>query len=141
MELVAKDLMETKLLFAKADWHLEELAKFLIDHNISGAPVLDAQGKTVGVVSATDMVRLHASTTDRQQTVATIMTPKIHCVGVQTPISEVVKEMLTTHRHRLFVEDKDKIVGINTTFNLLQFIDENLEGEIFTTENLPDLSL
>lgn len=39
---------------------VRDLAKLLDWHQISGAPVVDAAGKVVGVVSATDLVRLAA---------------------------------------------------------------------------------
>lgn len=42
---------------ARADWTIEELRNFLVEHSISGAPVCDQRGKLVGVVSSTDVLR------------------------------------------------------------------------------------
>ena len=42
---------------ADADMSLYELAKFLNNEGIHGAPVVDASGRLVGVVSYTDLVR------------------------------------------------------------------------------------
>lgn len=54
----ARDLMTPKVLAAHADWSLERLAEFLIENNISGAPVLSDSGfLLVGAVSMSDLVR------------------------------------------------------------------------------------
>lgn len=54
------DLMTRSLLVANADWRVSELAEFLVSNGISGAPVVDAHERVVGVVSVTDIAR-HAS--------------------------------------------------------------------------------
>jgi CBS domain-containing protein len=58
------DVMQREVLAASAGWSLEELAGFLVDNGISGAPVTEEDGELVGVVSMTDMVR-HSSMPSR----------------------------------------------------------------------------
>lgn len=53
----ARDLMTDRVLAVQADWSLEELASFLTDHGISGAPVVSEYGNVIGVVSMTDLAR------------------------------------------------------------------------------------
>lgn len=55
--LTAKDVMTRTVLTAQADWPINRLAEFLIEHDISGAPVTSGFGALVGVVSLTDIVR------------------------------------------------------------------------------------
>jgi CBS domain-containing protein len=55
--LTARDIMTTEILGVKADWPLDRLAEFLVENSISGAPVLSDEGKLLGVVSLTDIVR------------------------------------------------------------------------------------
>jgi predicted transcriptional regulator len=55
--LTAKDVMNPHIISVPADWTIEELAQFLIDKAITGAPVVSESGKLVGVVSLTDIVR------------------------------------------------------------------------------------
>jgi CBS domain-containing protein len=52
----AKDLMTTDVHTVEADWPLTRVAQFLVDHEISGAPVVD-DGTLVGVISLTDLAR------------------------------------------------------------------------------------
>jgi len=60
--MTASDVMQREVLAAEADWSLEELARFLVDNGISGAPVTE-DGELVGVVSMTDILR-HGSLPD-----------------------------------------------------------------------------
>ena len=51
------EIMSTKVVCVTADLSLEELTHLFVEHGISGAPVVDDRGKTIGVVSKTDVVR------------------------------------------------------------------------------------
>ena len=55
--LTAADLMTTKVLAVPADMPVDQLADFLVTHNISGAPVVNEEDALVGVVSLTDLAR------------------------------------------------------------------------------------
>jgi len=57
----AKDLMTTEVLAAQADWPLNRLAEFLVENDISGAPVVDDTSRLIGHVSLMDLVRHSAS--------------------------------------------------------------------------------
>ncbi len=70
-EITVSDVMQREVLAAKADWSLEQLADFLVDNGISGAPVTAADDRLVGVVSLTDIVRqnrLQDQSTGREDT-------------------------------------------------------------------------
>jgi CBS domain-containing protein len=54
---IAAEVMTRNVLSVRADWSVTELATFLCDHSISGAPVVSGEGKPLGVVSLTDIVR------------------------------------------------------------------------------------
>jgi CBS domain-containing protein len=54
--ITAADLMNPEVLTVREDWTVEQLADFLIGHEISGAPVEAEDGRLVGVVSLRDIV-------------------------------------------------------------------------------------
>lgn len=58
--LKVRDLMQTGVVTATPEATARELARMLADAQISGVPVLDGGGRLVGVVSASDLVRLAA---------------------------------------------------------------------------------
>jgi len=55
--LTAKDIMNARVLSVRDDMAVSDLAAFLLDNELSGAPVRDVGGKLVGVVSVTDLAR------------------------------------------------------------------------------------
>jgi len=55
--LTAKDLMNQDVLSVSVDWPIDKLSDFFIENSISGAPAISEDGKLVGVVSLTDIVR------------------------------------------------------------------------------------
>lgn len=55
--IFAKDIMNRDILSVGMDWSMDQLADYLIENSISGAPVTSEDGKLLGVVSLTDIVR------------------------------------------------------------------------------------
>ena len=53
--ITASDLMNPVVLTVRDDMTVRELAEFLIEHEIHGAPIEDREGKLVGVVSVVDI--------------------------------------------------------------------------------------
>ncbi len=60
-------VMKREVLAVDADWSLEELARFLVDNRISGAPVVSADGEPIGVVSLTDVARFRGAPEQRAE--------------------------------------------------------------------------
>lgn len=58
--LSVRDIMNAKVVTVGPDTTVRQLARLLADEEISGAPVVDPNGSLLGVVSATDVVRLAA---------------------------------------------------------------------------------
>ncbi len=143
--------MTRGVLTVDADWSVSELAIFLEDHAISGAPVVDADGALLGVVSVTDVARrgaiaessateTHAfyhhgveravareeaarfRVVDDASKVRAIMTPMIFSVDVTAPVEEVADAMIRGRIHRLFVMEKEKLVGVISSLDLLPLI-------------------
>jgi CBS domain-containing protein len=55
--LRVSEVMTRSVLACRADWTVDELRRFLVEHGISGAPVVDEAGDLAGMVSATDVLR------------------------------------------------------------------------------------
>ncbi len=53
--ITASDLMSPDVLTVPEDLSVRELAAFLVDNEITGAPVTDREGRLVGVVSVMDI--------------------------------------------------------------------------------------
>jgi len=58
--LKAKDIMTLDVITVKPETTVEELARLLIEHKISGAPVVDDDNQLVGVVTENDLIKKNA---------------------------------------------------------------------------------
>ena len=61
LNVKVKDLMTTEVVTFKPSDKIREVAETLRAKKISGAPVVDEQGKVVGVVSEADIMKLNAT--------------------------------------------------------------------------------
>lgn len=57
LELTAANLMTKDIIVLPREMPLQEAARLLLQNQIGGAPVVDNQGRCVGVLSTTDFVR------------------------------------------------------------------------------------
>ena len=147
-----KDLMNPDIMTVADDMTTDELARYLIEREISGAPVVDSQGHLIGVVSMTDIGRNMAEPSDvessrssgfyrdlaadvmedigeryveeRAVTVRDVMTPVIHQVPVTASVAEAARIMSDQHIHRLVVTQGKEPVGIITSMDVLKMVAE-----------------
>ncbi|MEW6066318.1 membrane protein [Desulforamulus profundi] len=59
--MIAKDIMKTEVITVSEDTTIEEIARILTDHKISGVPVANGEGKLVGIVTEGDLLRKEAN--------------------------------------------------------------------------------
>ena len=147
----AGDIMTRGVLTVDADWSVAELATFLEDHAISGAPVVDRNGAVLGVVSVTDIARGGTTTNETAEgphpfysqgieralareeisrfrvvedssTVRDIMTPMIFSVYPSTSVREVADTMIRGRIHRLYVMDGPQLVGVISSLDMLTLV-------------------
>lgn len=118
--LIARDVMNTELLTVQDDMTVAELAEFLIDNEISGAPVEDADGRLVGVVSLSDVVR---AMTGRDQAVLTHPEPEFYLRGWE-------EKWNAEDLAGLRVADADETVGEIMTPSILAVDEETPIGKV-----------
>ena len=99
---------------------VSELIALLEERFISGAPVVDKEGKMLGMVSKTDIVgQLFRAGTIQLSYAEDVMTPFVFKVTPHDPLERLVDIMLASRIHRIVVTLEDRPVGIVTTLDLL----------------------
>jgi len=106
--IVVDDFMTTHLSTARPEMDLLALVDLLLVQGISGAPVVDPDGKLVGMISEQDCLRKILVGTyqgDIGGRVEDAMTSPAETVKMGASIVEVAEQMLATNRRRFPVVD------------------------------------
>lgn len=140
----ACDVMTPEVIHARPEMSIREAAALLAKHSISALPVLDSDGKLVGIVSEGDLLRRYEiSTGDRHRSwwlqlltsnrelaseyvkehgrsVKDVMTAEVVTVYEDTPLADIA-EVLERHRiKRVPVMKNGRMTGIVSRANLVR---------------------
>jgi CBS domain-containing protein len=138
----AQDVMTTHVVTLTPDTTVLDAAKRFVEHRISGAPVVEADGHVVGVLSEGDLLRRVEIGTDgsrrtswldfftdssavayvksHAQRVEDVMTRDVIAVDVDTPLSEIATLLESRGIKRVPVLHDHRLAGIVSRSNLLQ---------------------
>jgi len=140
----ALDVMTTNVVTVKPDMTVREAAKVLLEHGISGVPVVDAETESVvGMLSEGDLLHRTEIETDKRRRswwldrfatstdaedyvkshgakVADVMTRDVVAVDEETPLGEIAGILETRRIKRVPVTRKGKLVGIVSRANIVQ---------------------
>jgi len=124
----------------REDVSIEALTALFLERGISGAPVVDADGFPVGVVSKTDVVRERYENGDSvdaeyevpdgfhpgpiaRGTVGDIMTPLAFTLNEYSPLSRAAALMSCEGVHRIpVVSDDGRVVGILSSLDVMRWV-------------------
>ncbi len=123
--LQVKDVMTTEVHSVSASSTIEDIVKLFLSHNISGAPIIDANRKVVSVVSQSDLIQFIAMG-GLQKRIGDFSKKlpepnDLICVKTSDPFKEVFKLFLTKPVRRIIVTDgTGHLQGIVSKSNLLK---------------------
>jgi len=101
---------------------LADLSHLLLVHDIGGVPVVDPEGRPLGVVSKTDALRAHAQG-DSRALAGDIMTPVTLAMREYSSIAHAAALMAYEHVHRVVVVDPSgSVVGLVSTIDVLRWL-------------------
>ena len=139
----AHQIMTRPVVTITPDATILEAADTMLQHHVSGLPVVDAAGKLVGIVSEGDFIRRGEIGTQRKRSrwlrllmgsdatqyvrehgrkVSEVMTREPFTIAEDATLEEIVASMETNDIKRLPVMHGDKLVGIVSRANLLQAV-------------------
>ncbi len=108
------------------DTQIMKAVDFLLRHRVTGAPVVDSDGKLMGIITETDLLKLVTEGIQGQPpteaTVAEYMTTDVVTVRPTVDIYYVAGIFLNNKFRRLPVVNGGKIVGAITRYDLLRII-------------------
>jgi CBS domain-containing protein len=117
----------------EVDATVEELCAFFANRKVHAAPVVDMEGKLIGVVSEADIVRWHASpdaaqlAPGAQLTVGDIMTKLAHALPESAPLAYAFGLLAAGDlRQAPVVQDDGRVVGMVTATDLIRWVARDL---------------
>lgn len=143
-----RDMMTKEVITVNPDMPVRDVAALLVKHKISGIPVIDGNGKVLGIVSEGDVLRKRIAPKapdnlsvlgtmlcyDEMKeyqdafrkmganTAAEIMSEPVISVDVNDDIGKVGEVILNHHIKRVPVMENDKLVGIISRSDLVKLL-------------------
>lgn len=132
--LKVSHLMSTNVIFISEEDSVAFAIKIFSRCNISGAPVVNRAGEYVGVVSKTDLFNkkmleyLGQNGNLDELPVKYIMNPNPPMMLEEhVSVEKAAEVMLQNHIHRIFVSQRERIIGVVSSYDILKvvaFLDE-----------------
>jgi CBS-domain-containing membrane protein len=143
------DIMTHSVIGVTPETPIAEVARLMLQHRISGLPVLDPGGAVVGIVTEGDLLRRAETGTERRHArwlefliapgrlareyadanarkAGEVMSQDVVSVTPQDSLAEVVRLMERRHIKRLPVIEAGRLVGIVSRANLVRALVHNL---------------
>jgi len=157
MTITARDLMQESIILVAPEDPLIGVQRLFADEMIHGAPVVDEQNRVLGVISTSDL--LQAVTDERDSTypvpgyfedgvasfsgigdedfrealgerrVSSVMTRDIVSVSPEASVVDVARTLRHNCVHRVLVIEDGVLVGIITTFDLIELFEKEYGGQ------------
>jgi CBS domain-containing protein len=107
--MIASDIMTRNVCTIQPEASAQQAAQLLDQKRISGAPVVNAQGQLIGMITEADII----SKVNREGLcVADIMTHELIVVTEETPVGEIAQLLTERKIKRVPVVRDGKLVGI-----------------------------
>jgi CBS-domain-containing membrane protein len=139
----ATDIMTQPVISVALETKIAEAARLMLQHRISGLPVVDQSGAVVGIVTEGDLLRRSEIGTERHRPrwvelligpgrlagdyidaharkVGEVMSENVVSVIPQETLPEIVRLMERRHIKRLPVIEDERLVGIVSRANLVR---------------------
>lgn len=138
----ARDVMTSVVISVPSDAPVTQAVQLMLQHRISGLPVVDAKGALIGIVTEGDFLRRGELGTQRKRPrwlefvvgpgklateyvqarsfkVGEVMTVGTYTVNADTPLEDVVQLMERHRIKRVPVLEDNKMIGVISRANLL----------------------
>ncbi|MDI6810649.1 MAG: CBS domain-containing protein [archaeon] len=110
-EKKVRDVMKRGVVTVSFDTPVSEVARILVDKNVSGVAVIAPDGEAVGVISEIDIIKVFDQNWDTL-TAEDIMSSFVRTVDPETSIKEAADIMKDLNIHRLLILSLSPAYGL-----------------------------
>ncbi|MGB5266763.1 MAG: CBS domain-containing protein [Polyangiales bacterium] len=124
-EMRVRDIMVTKPVVFTIDTDLLDAVSTLVDRHITGAPVVDARGNLVGLLTERDFLRaalVAGYHGERGGCVGDYMSRDVEAVNADDSLLDVATRFVETKRRRYPVIEDNRVVGVVVRRDVLRAV-------------------
>jgi CBS domain-containing protein len=125
--LRVRDYMTRILISVRPDMEILQVLQLFVNKEIAGAPVVDASGKLLGILTAKDCMRAAVNASYHSEyggVVADVMSDNVVSISPEDGILDVAKRFLDDGFHRYPVVENGALVGIFSRRDMLRALGE-----------------
>ncbi|MCF6362007.1 MAG: CBS domain-containing protein [Gammaproteobacteria bacterium] len=125
--ICVRDYMTTTLFTLQQSLEVLRAVRILVEHDISGAPVVDENGKLVGILTERDCMRIDLEAgyyEDYGGRVENYMSKNVVSIGPDMSILELAKRFIDAPYRRYPVVKNDRLIGLISRRDVMRALDE-----------------
>lgn len=131
-----KEIMTRDVISISPKYSIKESVNVMTENGIGSLPIVDKEGKVVGIVTERDFALALAGSLSNE-TVGDIMVKDVITTTLGTPIESCSKIMVRNNLRRIPVVEEDKLVGIVTSTDIVRFFgDKEMFASMTSTSGL-----
>jgi len=114
--MLARDIMTHEVISIAPTATLRDAARLLSDYSISGVPIVDREGRMVGILTQADLISKEG------EIVSDIMTEKVVAVREDTPVDRIAQILTSNRFKRVPVMRDERLVGIVSRADIVRMM-------------------
>ena len=120
--LKAKDIMTENVLAVERGAPIYDAIQMLVEHEITGLPVVEADGSMVGIITEKDMLKELYDVDDKGGKVEDFMTRVVTTFDHDESVHEICNCFIKSPFRRVPILDNGKVVGIISRADIINYI-------------------
>jgi CBS domain-containing protein len=117
----ARQFMTAEVVVASPETSLAEAARELARLEISGLPVVDAEGQVIGIVTESDLLNALLEEQAVETPIRVLMTSPVVTVDEFTPADNIIRLLRERRFHHLPVTRQGVVVGLITPQEVIRY--------------------
>ena len=121
MNIKIADVMHRSVVTTVPHKSLGHVRDIMARNHISSVPVVNSENEVVGIITTSDLAKGH----DDGTPISHIMPEQVYSVPAYSDVHIAARIMRNHHIHHLVVTHEREIVGVLSSFDLLQLVEDH----------------
>jgi CBS domain-containing protein len=117
-----RNIMTRSVITFTPETTADEAIEALVSHRISGAPVVDAEGRLLGVLTEYHLLKIATFPSLQEQTAGELMTKAVWVISEDADLTAAAELLARQRIRRLPVVDRGRVVGIVSRRDIIRHL-------------------